>query len=96
MDNFGWTEQGTVMQFGIIMAINGLLYFLFASSVGLVSNQYDERKLMIGLGIFGYILSSVVVLPIPGMPPPHLKSNNSAASTSTTEMTSYRYLHYTQ
>ena len=76
MDNFGWTEQDTVMYFGIMMACNGFATLLLFLSVGPMCKRFDERKLMIFVGVLGFMIGRFFCLPIPGFPLPPLKPDH--------------------
>ena len=89
MDNFGWTEQDTVLYFGIIMACNGVVTLLLSWSIGPISKRFDERKLVIFVGILGFTLGRFLILPIPGFPLPPLKQNNAGMVGKSSPMTHY-------
>lgn len=80
MDQFGWTEEQTVLRFGILIAsISILCVFLFAT-IGPLSNRFDERKILIFIGIGFMMLGRLFVFPIPGFDPPPLANSNSSAA----------------
>ena len=75
MDNFGWSEQTTVLYYGSTLGILGIFTFVLFASIGPITKKINERKLMIGAGIVGYMVSFAVTLPIPGMTHPILKDH---------------------
>ena len=71
IDQFGWTEEETILRFGILVAGVGLMCVFLFASVGPICNRIDERKVM----VFGTILMLVgrfFNFPIPGFPKPPL------------------------
>ena len=81
MDQFGWSEEKTVLYFGILIASLGLMSVFLFASVGPICKKIDERKILIFLGIFCMFLGRIALFPIPGYEPPA----NSTSNSDTTE-----------
>lgn len=77
MDQFGWTEEETVLKFGILLGALGFVSIFLFASVGPLCRKFDERKILIFLGIFFMFLGRLFVFPIPGWDLPPLASDNS-------------------
>ena len=83
MDQFAWTQEETVLRFGLAIAGLGVICIFLYLLIGPLCKRYDERKVLIFLGIFPMILGHVILLPIPGMDHPPI-SNSSGLTTSST------------
>lgn len=75
MDQFGWTEEETVVKFGILIASTGVMCVILYASVGPLCKRFDERKILIFMGLFFMFMGRLLVLPIPGYDHPPLASN---------------------
>jgi MFS family permease len=75
MDQFGWTEEETVLYFGILISSTGVMCVFLFAIVGPLSKRFDERKLLIFIGISTMFLGRLVVFPIPGNDPPPIAND---------------------
>ena len=71
IDQFGWTEEETILKFGILVAGVGLMCIFLFASVGPLVNRIDERKIMMA-GILLMLFGRIFNFPIPGGPLPPL------------------------
>jgi len=71
IDQFGWTEEETILNFGILVAGVGLMCIFLFASVGPLVNRIDERKIMMA-GILLMLFGRIFNFPIPGGPLPPL------------------------
>ena len=71
IDQFGWTEEETILKFGILVAGVGLMCIFLFASVGPLVNRIDERKIMMA-GILLMLFGRFFNFPIPGFPKPPL------------------------
>ena len=69
IDQFGWTEEETILRFGILVAGVGLMCIFLFASVGPLVNRFDERKIMMA-GIILMLVGRIFNFPIPGFPKP--------------------------
>ena len=69
IDQFGWTEEETILKFGILVAGVGLMCIFLFASVGPLVNRIDERKIMMA-GIILMLIGRIFNFPIPGFPMP--------------------------
>merc|ERR1711935_593289 len=75
MDQWGWESDVAIQRMGfVIMGAGGMSIFVFAA-IGPLSKRFDERTLLIALGILPMILGRVIMFPIPGQPNPPLKQS---------------------
>lgn len=75
MDQFGWTEETTVLYFGILIAASGIMCVLLFGIIGPLGKRFDERKILIFLGIVVMFIGRLVMFPIPGQPLPPSPGN---------------------
>lgn len=80
MDQFAWTEEETVLKFGVLIACTGVMCVILYASVGPLSKRFDERKILIFGGILFMFLGRTLILPIPGFDHPPLASQNDSSS----------------
>merc|ERR1719244_558687 len=70
MDQWGWKADFAIQNIGFVtMGAGAMSIFMFAL-IGPLSKRFDERNLLIVLGIFPMILGRVIMFPIPGQPNP--------------------------
>jgi len=75
MDQWGWSSEDAIARMGyVIMGAGAMSAFVFAG-IGPLAKRFDERMLLIVLGIIPMILGRVVMFPIPGRPNPPLKQS---------------------
>ena len=80
MDQFGWTEEETVLKFGIVIASTGVMCVFLFGSIGPLTKKIDERKILIFLGISFMLIGRLVVFPIPGFPTPPMAGSGNGTS----------------
>jgi len=70
MDQWAWQADFAIQNIGFVtMGAGAMSIFMFAL-IGPLSKRFDERNLLIVLGIFPMILGRVIMFPIPGQPNP--------------------------
>lgn len=75
MDQFGWSEEETVLYFGILIASASILCVFLFAIVGPLCKRFDERKVLIFVGILFMFLGRIIVFPIPGFDHPPLANS---------------------
>jgi len=68
MEQFGWTQSQTVIYFGILIGVDGILSLGCYLALNWLSSRVEERKLMISVGVFSLILGRIAMFPIPSFP----------------------------
>lgn len=71
MDQWGWTEEDTIMYLGITMAAGGVLSGLCFATIGPLSKKFDERLLLIVAGLGPMIVGRIILFPYGSEYPPY-------------------------
>ena len=69
IDQWGWSEEETIMYLGIIMASGGLLSGFCFGAIGPLSKRIDERLLLMFVGIAPMIVGRLLMMPMGSSPP---------------------------
>jgi ceroid-lipofuscinosis MFS transporter 7 len=64
IDQWGWSEEDTLLYLGIILASGGVLSGFCFGSIGPLSKRFDERLLLIFGGIAPMILARLLMMPM--------------------------------
>ncbi|TRY68880.1 hypothetical protein TCAL_11023 [Tigriopus californicus] len=70
IDQFGWTESEAILYLGIAMSVGGIISVICFATVGPLSKRFDERKMIIFIGLIPMIIARLIMMPFPGLPPP--------------------------
>jgi len=90
IDQWGWEDGEAIQKMGyVIMGAGGMSIFIFAI-IGPLSKRFDERLLLVVLGIIPMILGRVIMFPIPGQPLPP-QPPPATTTTTTIQPTDYFY-----
>jgi len=84
LQQFGWTQSDTVIYFGIMIGVNGLFSFGYYFLISYLSAKgFQDRNLMIYVGVICLIIGRIVMFPIPGLPlPPPITKNANDSNVS--------------
>ena len=63
-DNFGWSNKDAILYLGITLASGGVLSLFCFGSIGPLTRRFDERLLLIFVGIVPLILSRLCMMPM--------------------------------
>eukprot|EP00095_Tigriopus_kingsejongensis_P005987 maker-scaffold48_size466083-snap-gene-3.27 protein:Tk05987 transcript:maker-scaffold48_size466083-snap-gene-3.27-mRNA-1 annotation:"major facilitator superfamily domain-containing protein 8" len=70
IDQFGWNQEDTILYLGITMAAGGALAAFCFGAIGPLSKRFDERILLIAIGIIPMIIGRIVMMPMGTERPP--------------------------
>lgn len=70
IDQFGWSKEDTILYIGISMAAGGVLAAFCFAAIGPLSKRFDERLILIILGIIPMIVGRLVMMPTGSTMPP--------------------------
>ena len=64
MDQWGWSRQEAVRYLGINMACGALVGVTCFAFIGPLAKRFDDRKLLIFVGLIPLIIGKVIILPM--------------------------------
>ncbi|XP_023339903.1 major facilitator superfamily domain-containing protein 8 isoform X2 [Eurytemora carolleeae] len=82
MDMWAWTAAEALQNIGLTMIGGGFLSLLVFALIGPLSKRFDERILLLVMGILPMILGRVVLFPFPGAGYPLMRVVNSTLGTT--------------
>ena len=74
MDMWAWTRQEAVLYLGINMACGALVGVTCFALIGPLARRFDDRKLLIFLGLIPLLIGKIIMLPM-GKEYPQIKGN---------------------
>ena len=72
IDQWGWTEEDTILYIGITMAAGGVLAAFCFAAIGPLSKRFNEKLLLIFVGIIPLIVGRLVMMPMGSTKPPFI------------------------
>ncbi len=86
MDEFAWSESDAVLYLGLAMSAGGIMALGTFAVIGRLAQRYDERKLLIFLGILPMMAGRALMMPWPSGP--DIKMASEKVDTTTVSTTS--------
>ena len=74
MDQWAWTRQEAVRYLGINMACGAMVGCTAFALIGPLAKRFDDRKLLIFVGLIPLIIAKIILLPM-GSEYPQIKGN---------------------
>ena len=81
MDMWGWSREETVRYLGITMAIGGIIGAACFGTIGPLAKRFDERNLLLFMGIIPMIIARLITIPLGSELPPMFSNSTSVNGT---------------
>ena len=75
MDQWAWTRQEAVRYLGIQMACGALVGVTCFGLIGPLAKRFDDRKLLIFVGLIPLIIGKAIMIPLGSQYPKYIDSN---------------------
>ena len=70
MDMWAWSQEETVRYLGITMAVGGIVGAACFGAIGPLAKRFDERNLLLFVGIIPMIIARLILIPVGSELPP--------------------------
>ena len=77
MDMWGWSKEEAVRNLSVTMTIGGILAAACFGSIGPLAKRFDERNLLLFMGIIPMIISRLIYIPMGSELPPMFNNSTS-------------------
>ena len=81
MDMWGWSREETFRYLGITVAIGGIVCAACVGSIGPLAKRFDERNLLLFMGIIPMIVARLITIPMGNELPPIFSNSTSINGT---------------